>query len=378
VIVLEGQKVSFLYLDEEDTIKAGVLDMPKCVEVVEDVFRLLGKGDYLMGGPQGDEHGQMLWFPKESPFPNMPVAGPDRRFMSMIAYLGGKYNVCGEKWYGSNVENPGKRGLPRSILMVILNDPVSSKPLAIMSGNLISAMRTGAVPGVGAKYLARKDATTVSVIGAGVISRACLLAICAGHSKINKAQVFDINEDQTRRFIKEMSEKLDIEFVASPTLEASVREADVISVATSGVAPAEIQKEWLKEGTLIELTGIAKMSDEIYLGSHIVADNWKMHQSWMTEGEEHPDGMESILSWAPSAPVIRLLLDNKLKQEDILSLGDIVQGTKPFENKGGKPVILITGGMPVEDVAWGWTVYQNALQNKIGKVLKLWDSPHWF
>ena len=378
MIVLEGQKVSFLYLDEEDTIKAGVLDMPKCVEVVEDVFRLLGKGDYLMGGPQGDEHGQMLWFPKESPFPNMPVAGPDRRFMSMIAYLGGKYNVCGEKWYGSNVENPGKRGLPRSILMVILNDPVSSKPLAIMSGNLISAMRTGAVPGVGAKYLARKDATTVSVIGAGVISRACLLAICAGHSKINKAQVFDINEDQTRRFIKEMSEKLDIEFVASPTLESSVREADVISVATSGVAPAEIQKEWLKEGALIELTGIAKMSDEIYLGSHIVADNWKMHQSWMTEGEEHPDGMESILSWAPSAPVIRLLLDNKLKQEDILSLGDIVQGTKPFENKGGKPVILITGGMPVEDVAWGWTVYQNALQNKIGKELKLWDSPHWF
>ncbi len=100
---MEGKKVTFLYLDEEDMIKAGVLDMPKCVEVIEDVFRLLGKGDYLMGGPLGNEHGQMLCFPKESPFPNMPVAGPDRRFMSMIAYLGGKFNVCGEKWYGSNV-----------------------------------------------------------------------------------------------------------------------------------------------------------------------------------------------------------------------------------------------------------------------------------
>jgi ornithine cyclodeaminase len=375
---LEGNKVQFLYLDEEDMIKAGVLDMPKCVEVIEDVFRLLGKGDYLMGGPLGNEHGQMIWFPKESPFPNMPVAGPDRRFMSMVAYLGGKYNVCGEKWYGSNVDNPGKRGLPRSILMVILNDPVTSEPLAIMSGNLISAMRTGAVPGVGAKYLARKEATTVSVIGAGVISRACLLAICAGHSGIKKAQVFDINQDQTSRFIREMSEKLDVEFVVSPNLESSVRGADVVSVATSGVSPAEIRKEWLKEGALIELTGIAQMTDELYLGSHIVADNWKMHQSWMTEGEEHPDGMESILSWAPSAPVIRLLLNNKIGHEDILNLGDVVQGTKPFENKGEKPVILITGGMPVEDVAWGWTVYQNALENKIGKELKLWESPHWF
>ncbi len=375
---MEGKKVTFLYLDEEDMIKAGVLDMPKCVEVIEDVFRLLGKGDYLMGGPLGNEHGQMLCFPKESPFPNMPVAGPDRRFMSMIAYLGGKFNVCGEKWYGSNVENSGKRGLPRSILMVILNDPVTSEPLAIMSGNLVSAMRTGAVPGVGAKYLAQKDASTVSVIGAGVISRACLLAICAGHPGIKKAQLFDINPDQTNRFIKEMSEKLDIEFISSPTLESSVRGADVISVATSGVSPAEIQKEWLKEGALIELTGIAQITDELYLSSHIVADNWKMHQSWMTEGDEHPDGIESILSWAPSAPVIRLLLNNKLKHEDILNLGDIVQRTKDFENKGEKPVILITGGMPVEDIAWGWTVYQNALEKKIGKELKLWDSPHWF
>lgn len=60
--------------------------------------------------------------------------------------------MAGCKWYGSNHENL-KKGLPRSILMVTLNDPDTGAPKAFMSGNLISSMRTGAVPGVGVRYL---------------------------------------------------------------------------------------------------------------------------------------------------------------------------------------------------------------------------------
>ena len=118
----------------------------------------------------------MIYFPETERFPGMPVTGPDRRFMSMIGYLGGKYKICGEKWYGSNPENT-KRGLPRSILTVILNDADTGAPFTIMSGNLISAMRTGAVPGVAARHLARKGSEVVGVIGGGVINRAALLSI---------------------------------------------------------------------------------------------------------------------------------------------------------------------------------------------------------
>ena len=75
----------------------------------------------------------------------MPKNADDRRFMAMPAYLGGRFDMAGVKWYGSNAENR-KKGLPRSILMLTLNDKDTGAPLAYMSANILSAYRTGAVP----------------------------------------------------------------------------------------------------------------------------------------------------------------------------------------------------------------------------------------
>ena len=149
-------KIDFLYLSEPDMIKAGVKDMSKCVDCMEDLLVTLNKGDYMMGGENHNSHGCMIMFPDDPKFPGMPKNGPDRRFMAMPAYLGGKHQLAGMKWYGSNIENKEK-GLPRSILMMMLNDKDTGAPLALMSANLLSSYRTGGIPGVGAKYLARKD-----------------------------------------------------------------------------------------------------------------------------------------------------------------------------------------------------------------------------
>ncbi|MBP1586276.1 MAG: ornithine cyclodeaminase, partial [Lachnospiraceae bacterium] len=56
--------IDFLYLSEEDMIRAGVLEAGRCVKTMEDVMSLFGKGDYIMGGPKGDEHGLKINFPK--------------------------------------------------------------------------------------------------------------------------------------------------------------------------------------------------------------------------------------------------------------------------------------------------------------------------
>jgi Predicted ornithine cyclodeaminase, mu-crystallin homolog len=122
----------------------------------------------------------MITFPKDSPFPNMPKPTADRRMMAMPAYLGGDFCTAGVKWYGSNIANREK-GLPRSILMFTLNDPDTGAPLAHMSANLLSAYRTGAIPGVGARHLARRDSRVIGLLGPGVMGKttvAAFMAVC--------------------------------------------------------------------------------------------------------------------------------------------------------------------------------------------------------
>lgn len=372
-----GKRVEFLYLSEPDMINAGVLDMTNCVNVIDEVFKLLSQGDYLMGGPKENSHGTMLWFPKEQRTENMPVAGPDRRFMAMIAYLGGRFNVCGEKWYGSNVNNK-KYGLPRSILNIVLNDKESGAPLAFASGNLVSSMRTGAVPGVATKYLQAEGASVIGIIGAGVISRACLLAIAETLKNKKEVKVYDINRNASNAFCNEMKNLIKIDVHPVETLEEAIKDSDIVSVATSGAASAFIKDEWIKEGAVIEMTGTAVLSESCYINSKIVIDNWKMHKEWIDEGYNHPDGIESIMSWAPSAPLLKLFLDGKKKEEDIVSLGDIATGKEKGRTDNKEKIIFVTGGMPVEDVAWAYTIYKQALEKGIGQKLCLWDEPHWF
>lgn len=61
---MENEGLQFLYLSEPDMLEAGVLDMKQCVRTMEDMFLLAGKGDYIMGGPKGNSHGVMLWYPE--------------------------------------------------------------------------------------------------------------------------------------------------------------------------------------------------------------------------------------------------------------------------------------------------------------------------
>lgn len=173
----KNAKIEFLYLNEEDMLKADVMNVGKCVDVLSQTMLLMEDGDYLEGGPNGNSHGIMMSFPKESEIEDFPLNDTrDRRFMAMPAYLGGDFHVIGVKWYGSNPHNKEK-DLPRSILTVILNDVDTGAPLAHMSANILSAVRTGSMPGMASKYLARKNSETLASIGAGVISRTSVLAV---------------------------------------------------------------------------------------------------------------------------------------------------------------------------------------------------------
>jgi len=371
---LEGKTVKLLFLSEEEMIKAGVLDMPTCLETMEKVFTLVGKGDYLMGGKSLNSHGIKIHFPKESPFPGMPVAGPDRRFMAMVAYLGGEFHVCGEKWYGSNIINP-TRGLPRSVLVVVLNDPDTCAPFAFMSANLISAMRTGAMPGLGAKFLARKDAKSIGIIGAGVISRGSLLSLVEACKTATDVKVYDLFPEKSAAFCAEMSTLTGRNVHPVASLEEAVVGSDVVNLAAAGANPPHIKGEWLKPGSLLSLPA-GGVLDEGFLAKgadKVVIDCWEMHKTFFEEGEVPVD--------APTALTSRYLFKHlekgEMTEEQITSLGDVVVGKKPGRTNDSERIVYIQGGMPVEDLAWGLTVYKKAVEMGIGTELKLWDSAHW-
>lgn len=373
---MKGKRTTFLYLSEPDMIKAGVLNGDQCVQAIDDMFKVVGEGDYIMGGLSGNEHGQRIFFPAEKLFLNMPVAGPDRRFMAMVAYLGGKFNVCGEKWYGSNVENT-KRGLPRSVLVVVLNDVETGEPLAFMSANLLSAMRTGAVPAVGAKYLASKSASTAACIGAGVISKATITCMKAALPGLNKVLVYDLFAEKSKAFCEEMSEKLGLEFEAAISMEEAVRAADVITIATSGNSKPIIKKEWVKSNAYIATQGTADIPDDLFVSSRIVFDEIKMHKSWKEEEDSIPEEKAAMRLDMPGTGVFRLCDEGKINPDSLLSLSKIAYGSEQGRTKEDERFICIIGGMPVEDVAWGKTLLDNAFKMGIGQELVLWDEAYW-
>ena len=67
-----------------------------------------------------------------------------------------------------------------------------------------------------------------------------------------------------------------------------------------------------------------------------------------------------------------------MKDEDIVEIGQVVTGSIPGRENEEQRVILATGGMGIEDISWGYTVYQQAIKKGLVQKLKLWDKPYWY
>lgn len=371
-------KIDFLYLSEPDMIKAGVKDMSKCVDCMEDLLVTLNKGDYMMGGENHNSHGCMIMFPDDPKFPGMPKNGPDRRFMAMPAYLGGKHQLAGMKWYGSNIENKEK-GLPRSILMMMLNDKDTGAPLALMSANLLSSYRTGGIPGVGARYLARKDSKVVSIIGPGVMGKTSLAAFMAVCPNLDTLKVKGRGAKSLENFVawakSEYPQLKDI--IICKDNEEAIRDSDIISFTTTVLNDVstfpEIKEEWVKKGALISMPSAARFDGKEFVAKRckMVVDNYSLYEAWE---EEYPYPTYDTVCIVGSL-FTDLVHEGLAKREDIIDISDIITGKHVGRENDDEIIIFSVGGMPVEDIAWGHEVYKNALANGIGVTLPLWDKP---
>ena len=371
--------IDFLYLSEQDMLKAGVSNMHGCIESMEDMFKLLHIGDYRMGGEDANEHGIRLSFPKTSDIPGMPLHEPDKRMMAMPAYLGGKYKIYGCKTYGSNPHNP-EFGQPRSILMMQLLDAITGAPMAYMSANILSAMRTGAVCGLGAKWLANKNAKVVSIIGPGVMSRYTLDAFMDAQPTVDTLKIKGRGETNVKRFIEFAKSKYPQikECIICNSYEEACRESDIIFYGTTNAAKFEdnpyVEEAWIKPGAVI-ISASALLVKTDFLAKpnvKLVADNYAMYSGW---GTGNPQPTQKTVSTLLGMGFYDAVTEGKIKRSMIADMGGIIKGDQKARDDENQIVVYAVGGMSLEDVAWGYECYQNALKNNIGVKLNLWDTP---
>lgn len=379
-------KIDFLYLSEKDMIDAGVLDARRCISAMQNTISLFGKKDFLLGGPKADEHGLQINFPQKSDIKDFPLDdGPDRRFMAMPAYLGGDYHIAGQKYYGSNNHNL-KKGLPRSILMVTLSDVETGAPIAYMSANLLSAMRTGAMPAMAAKYLARRNSKVLSLIGPGVINKCALMCYLEVMPEIETIKLRGSSKNSKSAIA--MKEYIEKEYpniqkvILCDSLEEACRDSDIISEAMSVTKQdmEEFKTEWFKKGSTIFSLGsfFLKEFDKL-TGMTMVADNYGMYEKYMNNFIERgpTDELGNKREWCiMGMHFVHLVNQGMVKRQQIINLCDIVNGLCKGRTSKDEVIMCSIGGMPLEDLSWGYECYNKAKELGIGTTLNLWDEPY--
>lgn len=371
------KKIDFLYLNEKDMIKSGVADMSRCLTTMEDMFMLLHKGDYRMGGEDANEHGIRVSFPKESSIDDMPIHAPDYRFMAMPAYLGGRFHMFGIKSYGSHHTNKDK-GLPRSILMMSLMDVDTGAPIAYMSANILSAMRTAATAGVGIKHLCKKSPQVAGVIGPGVMSTYTLDALIETQPSIRMLKVKGRGKDSLNRFVSHLRSKYpQLSINICDSIEETCIDSDVIYFGTTNAANYEdnpkIEQKWVKKGTLVISASSLLISTDYLANPNVklVADNYKMYEGW---GTGYPLPTQKNVSTLLGMGFYDAVCEGKIKREEIGNMGGILCGDEIGREYEEQIIIYAVGGMPIEDVAWAYECYKKAKELNIGTKLNLWEE----
>jgi ornithine cyclodeaminase len=345
---MSKRQVEFLYLSQEDVIAAGGLDMAATMQAVEKAFFLHGRGEIVQPLKV-----VLRWGPPETE----ETTG---RIMAMPSYLGGDFHVAGIKWIPSKPGNPRRFGLPRASALIILNDPETGLPLAIMDGTVISAMRTGAATGVAAKYLARPDSEVIGLVGAGVQGRTQLMALNQVLKKVKEVRVCDLDQEKAVRFAHEVGDQLhlNIKPVANP--KEAIVGADTFVTATVGTR-AYVERDWIGEGAFhAEISFWDTKPEALQAYDKIVVDDWN-------QVEHH--GVDVSFRAVAAGLIPRTAIYGEL--------GEIVCGKKPGRQTAQERILFNPIGMSINDIAEAYRIYRNAVERGIGQRLRLWESPIW-
>jgi ornithine cyclodeaminase/alanine dehydrogenase-like protein (mu-crystallin family) len=342
----EIYKPEFLFLTQEDVIKAGALDMNAALDDVELTYKLFSSG-------QVDQpHKPVFRF-------DNPETGEKQQYLavSMPVYVGGSVNRIGHKWAAESMANTKRGDMPMGIDIILLHNLERAIPDAIMEAGLITAMRTSAVAGVGARTLANPDSKVAGLIGAGVIGRTMIMALTSAMSKLEEIRLFDLNRERAQALAKEFEGKIKVRVVDS--VQEAFLGADIITSQTTS-RKAFIKDEWIPKGSFYAHMSFAEAEDAAFVNTdRLVVDNWATLKTW------------------EFFPATQLSMAGKLKDEDISDIGKILIGEEPGRISRDQRILFANLGMGCLDITIAERIYKNARAQGLGQKISLWEKPLW-
>ena len=336
-------KTEILFLKQEDVIEAGILNMAKVLEMVEKAFYLESQGEIIN--------------PPKTVF-GIPIGqNPSSHFFSMPVYIGGDVNRPGIKWAAESMTNAKTGNLPMGIDLIILSDPVTVQPVAIMDGMVITAMRTAAAAGVAAKYLAPKGAKVAGCVGAGVIGRTMIMALKEVLPSLEEIRLCDLNLEKAEKLAAEFEGIINV--IPTNNLEEALNDADVVATMTTAKKPF-VKAEWIKDGAMIiQMSACEVEAGVVKKANKIVVDSWEQMK-------------KNDLS------IIKQMVDSgDLDEKDIWTLNQVVCGNKPGRENDEETTMFSSRGMGCLDIIIGDHIYKEALKKGLGQKLVLWDEAKW-
>lgn len=293
---------------------AGMIQMDDALATVESVFRAHGEGRVSMPAKITLDLGKF---------------GLEAWHNAMPAYIE-PVRAAGIKWAGGYALNQS-RGLPYVMALIILQDPATGYPLAVMDGSHITNMRTGAAAAVCVRHY-HPQAEVVAFVGGGTQARFALDALVRLLT-IREVRVYDLNPVTSAAYCKDAKGRYGLNAIASPTVEEAVRGADVVITVTYADGPL-VQAEWLRPGsTAISMGSYQEFDDAAILNADkIVVDSWDQ--------------------CAHRGELKRFAEDGRLTRRDIFAeVGETVAGIRPGRESESENIFVVPIGLGSHDIA---------------------------
>ncbi|MCX7043872.1 MAG: ornithine cyclodeaminase family protein [Candidatus Sumerlaeota bacterium] len=324
-----------LVLSSADVRQA--LPMPAAIAAMRTAFALLASGKVhlparsVIRTPQDD--GDLLIMPA--------IQSEGRRMGVKILSL-----------FPGNIS----RGMPLIHALMALFDGETGQPLAVMDAGSLTAIRTSATCAVATDLLARRDARTLAVFGAGLQGAAQIEAIAAIR-KLVKVWVFDPLGDKARMFASEMGERLGLDITAVQTPQEALANADIVSTATVSATPVFRDAD-LKPGVHVNAIGV------------YTPEKREIPVETVTRALLVVDQREACM--AEAGDILIPIKNGIIGAGHVAAeLGELVLGIKPGRTSEEQVTLFKAVGLAIQDLAAAWQAYETARQTGLGQSVPL-------